>query len=362
MKKDFPFLFLLVLFFWITAVLSCKKEVATNSTPGSSNDSFWLYRPYSGSVNSFAISNKGNWFLGVDKGLIVSQNQGGSFTTYNYPALSSSEVSVVRTGANGEIYELLSDGTLLRSDDNGANYVNIGNNLNSSTIQYIKFRSVDVMPGGDLWCGVFLAQSSGQGTIPSNEEALAHSTDKGQTWTFPAGLNASNSAVEKVAADTKGNLYAIVSNSSVARSADGGKTWSYIYPQSGIYVINDLVVNPKDQVLIAGDHGLALSNNQGASFQSVSLPNDLAISYLENVLSSNGGGIFITAKTTLVDHSADKSSNCYLTKDGGASWQNIANVPGVRVIWLQGFDGSGHLLGKYATSVGTGICVSAATY
>jgi Sortilin, neurotensin receptor 3, len=339
---------------------ACKKESTTTSN-ASNTETFWSSYSYSGSVGSFII-NKNNWFIGTDAGLSVSVNQGTSFSTYNYPTLPSSQVTIVRAGASGEIYELLNDGTLLRSDDNGATYLNIGNNLNSATIQYIKFHSIDIMPNGDVWCGVLLSQSSGPGTIGENEEALAKSTDKGQTWTFPAGLNAANSAVEKVAADSKGNLYGIVSSSSVAKSADGGKTWNYVYPSGGIVVVNDLYVNSKDQVFVAGDRGLNMSDNSGSSFQNVALPADLTSSYLENVLSSTNGNLFVTTKTTLVDHTADKTSNCYYSNDGGHSWHNIPNVPSARVIWLQGFDSNGHLLGKYATAAGTGICVSTGTF
>lgn len=351
----------------IVFITSCKKDASTpvNTSSNSSNTpstTFWTPFSYAGSVQSFTINTNGIWFVGTDAGLIVSNNQGTSFTTYSYPGLPTSNVNTVRAGISGEVYELMNDGTLLRSDNNGQSYVNIGSNINSSTVSYIKFRSIDVMPNGDIWCGVFVSVSSGSGSIGINEEGLAKSSDKGKTWTFPAGLKAGNSAVNKVTADSKGNLYCIVSNSSVAKSSDGGKTWSYIYPSSGIYVVNDLEVNSKDQLMIAGDHGLGVSNNAGASFQSVSLPSELSSSYLENAIASPKGNFFITTKTTLVDHSAETKSNCYYTTDNGSTWVNIRNVPSARVIWLQGFDSKGYLLGKYATATGTGICVSTTTF
>jgi photosystem II stability/assembly factor-like uncharacterized protein len=364
----FSFKNLFSIFVVLAFISSCSKTTNTSSTTSGTNTGggsggvttppYWSAFPYQGSIMCFMANKLNYWFLGADNGLVVSLDAGKTFDRYYYPAFSSSQVNIVRPGISNEVYELLNNGKLLRTDDNGKTSVDIGANINSSTITYNKFRSVDVMPNGDIWCGVFINQSTGTGTIGIDLEALAKSTDKGVTWTFPAGIKTNNSPVYKVASDSKNNLYCNVSNSGVAKSVDGGKTWNYVYPSSGSYVINDLTVSATDQILVAGDHGLAVSFNSGNSFQAVSLPSELSSSYLENVVADSHVYYYITTKTTLVDHTADYYSNCYYSKDNGVSWINIPNVSAARVIWLQGFDVNGHLLGRYSTATGSGICIT----
>ncbi len=335
---------------------SCSKSdssPAAATPPPAATTPFWSPSAYSGSVYSFAVAGNGNWFIGSDGGLIVSTDQGKTFTGYTYPSPSTNKVIAAKTGLSGEVYELMSNGILIRTDDNGKTYVVISSNISSSSITSGNFTSVDVVPDGTLWCGVSVTLSSGL-YLP----ALAHSTDKGKTWTFPAPIKAGNSAVSRVCGDSKGNLYCIAAGSLVAKSADGGVTWNAIYGTNGIYAINSLQINSKDQIAVASDKGLGLSNNAGASFQNISLPADLPVPLLENAMLNTQGTIFITSRTTFANHSADKASNCYYSKDNGATWQNIANVTGAVVIWLQGFDPNGYLLGRYSTATGNGICVS----
>ncbi|MFT3776012.1 MAG: hypothetical protein QM820_62505 [Minicystis sp.] len=119
-----------------------------------------------------------------------------------------------------------------------------------------------------------------------------------------------------------------VSNTSFMRSADGGATWvDVVVPEDFYHLGAPLVVRNKKVFGLGATNKLLVSNDDGASFQALSLPSSVETGWVTLVATVDAGlvlGVSLATGTGCTD-AQDISTTLYLSKDDGKTWSKAMN-------------------------------------
>jgi photosystem II stability/assembly factor-like uncharacterized protein len=204
---------------------------------------------YALDVESLA-DNGTSIFAGTGDGLLLSKNEGESWSQVSSTLEGSTVQAIERFGANlfvGTAYQLI-----LRSTDNGANWEEASSGLTESNIS--SFASL----GSILFTGTNNEQNYGNGVFLS--------TDSGITWK-ESPLN--NNWITSLA-EYNGNLFAgtNLNNPGIFLSTDSGTTWNEADAGLTNPDVNTLLVIGTN-VFAGTDAGVFVSSDNGSSWRGV---------------------------------------------------------------------------------------------
>ena len=136
------------------------------------------------------------------------------------PGQSNKEIRVVSIDSSGFIYLSVWGEGLLRSTNNGTDWVNITNDLTFKNISAIEFDSTGKIYLGTLGGGVF------------------YSTNNGNNW-LEANNGLTNKRITTLKIEKGGPMYVGTVGSGVFRSSNGGQNWTQL--------VSSLRADPADQ-------------------------------------------------------------------------------------------------------------------
>ena len=188
------------------------------------------------------------------------------------------------------------------SDDNGKSWVNCLKN--SSILTY------------DYYMDIVFDYSWNVYVNSVDRKLILFSSDRGTTWHERKLPITSDNVVQKLAADTKGNIY-IGTNGKIYKSSDTGLTWQLIYDHGSKLMIQQIEFY-KDMIIATLDqNGVVISHNYGKDWTFKWLPqsNYRALAIL------NENEFFVSCYMEL--NLPFIYCGVLSTKDGGNSWTEI---------------------------------------
>jgi photosystem II stability/assembly factor-like uncharacterized protein len=187
------------------------------------------------------------------------------------------------------------------------------------------FRSAD---GGMHWESsqvldkVFLTEmysdpETGALTVVGARGTVARSTDGGATWSVLRG-NEWNSRLHAVSASADHTeLYAVGTGGMILRSADRGQTWQLVRADTHGYVAEILGAPDSDNILAVGRDGLLLrSSDAGKSWQQTASGLKTDVYYHDILRDPATGKMYICGPMSSLTRS----------RDGGVSWEGTQPV------------------------------------
>jgi photosystem II stability/assembly factor-like uncharacterized protein len=270
-----------------------------------------------GGINALAVSPTGNIFAAADSGLLVSRDQGNSWTTLLgsdsigyylldrkctkvFPTLSGTiftEVITYEDGPNIQFYPFC-------STDNGITWDSIGH-CPILTDSY-----------GDMYSFNYDGRGGSR---------MARSTNNGDSWGDVLGLSLELGGIIE---DSAGGLIALDHNN-VYRSIDRGITWNKIREGFTQYYVQKVLVGRNGYLFAAGDEGVFRST-------------DLGITWTKKTygmfwwMATNSVGDLVVA--------SPDTGNISLSTDNGESWRSIEGPVGGFNERQIAFDKNGYLL------------------
>jgi uncharacterized protein YjdB len=264
------------------------------------------------------VPGSGDLFAGVmGDGLLRSQDGGNTWSAANTGITTNVIFSVVAT-SQGDLFASSGDAAF-RSLDGGATWTDVTSGLTGS------IRQLGMGPGDEVYAG-----TSG---------GLFVSTDKGATWTLTGFIN----DVDRVAANSAGDLFVGTELDGLFRSTDGGSTWEDVnddFPPNNDLVIFAIGIDPvNDDIFTCCPGGMFRSTDNGVTWTDITnglahVPFSLGFDSLGNLYAGTcEGGV-------------------YRTTDRGATWVPVnAGLPSLSVFGLT-IDGTDRL---FAGTLGDGI-------
>ncbi|MBU2491897.1 MAG: choice-of-anchor A family protein [Bacteroidetes bacterium] len=248
-------------------------------------------------------------------------NQVGSFLPGEIVASLSNDI-------NGNILAGTWGGKLYRSEDDGANWIQINTGMNVGFIWAIQRNST-----GDIFVateqGVFISTDNGGNwnlsgingidvralAIDNNDHIYAgtwglgiyKSSDNGATWSA-AGLE--NYAVNSIVVDSNNDVYAATFGFGIFKSDNAGSTWSPL--NNGYAHIWALGITSQD-VIYAGTYGDGVysSSDFGDTWQKAA--NGLPVQYVYSITVDAGDNVYISSW----------ANGVYSTSNNGLSWNSF---------------------------------------
>ncbi|MFQ5771184.1 MAG: T9SS type A sorting domain-containing protein [bacterium] len=249
-------------------------------------------------VAGLAINSRGDIFIGnpLGEGIWRSFDNGDTWTQINNGLPTVPSVLSLAINSDGYIYAGMSwnAGNVFRSTDNGETWTQVHPGLPSSAVDAIAFNS-----SGHIFAG------NRNGTI-------FRSIDNGENWDEVLGLT--DKFVVTLAINSNDHIFAgtwdVITGDGIFRSTDNGETWNPVNNGLATRTIQSLVINSDDHVF-AGTQGWGVyrSTDNGETWKGVNsgLTNFDARSFALNPLSqlylgTCRGGVFRTLEqTTQVD-------------------------------------------------------------
>ncbi len=284
--------------------------------------------PYDGSIRCFAVSGT-NLFAGTSGGVILSTNNGTSWTAVNtgltradVRALAVSGTNVF-AGTGNQSYGPVSDGHgVFRSTDNGTSWTAVNEGLPKDTYDTTRYLSIQCFASSGTslfagtWDGVFLSTDNGTSWTAVNtgltntqvfslavsgtklfagtQDGVFLSTNNGTSWIrlFISGLPHSSFWSLAISGT---NLFAGTDGSGVFLSTDSGTSWTQVFVSLGVHALAVSGTN-----LFVGDNyrGVFLYTNNIARKTPVNtgLTNihvsSLAVSGTNLFAGTEGGGVW----------------------------------------------------------------------
>ncbi|HUJ57583.1 MAG TPA: YCF48-related protein [Kofleriaceae bacterium] len=295
----------------VLAAAGCKKSggsggwlVGSNGTMANVRSDGSLgagYHPASSAqLNGIACRYLGEAWVVGDAGTLLYTNDGGaSWSAQAVP--TTANLRTLATQDSGPVF-VAGDGVFLTSNDTGAHWTSVGDGQTA-------FRSVAA------------AQEA------SNVLALS---DDGALWSYDGALTqrATLAGARAVAISPDGTL-AIAAGHGLARSLDGGATWSPLAVDASL-VFDDVRI---------GEDGSAVAVGAGGAIATIDADGHVAVQHagtadLHTVHIADGDDDDATG------FAAGDSGEVLLTHDGGASWQLGTNVGAT--VWGVDMIGAGH--------------------
>jgi photosystem II stability/assembly factor-like uncharacterized protein len=315
---------------WFVAafVVTCGRGEAVAQTD------FWqkINSPFGDSVNALANNASGTIFLGTNRGVSRSTDNGVTWTESNssfnfgvgYFAFNSSGTifaagdGLFRSTDNGSNWtQIIHEGSvkslaindsghifigrgamgvgILRSTDNGASWINTGLDCNTLALAINASSTIFAGGWGSAGTGVFRSTDNGSswtktgslvgGFYPVNTLAISpaghifaattsygvfHTTDNGAHWIWSSFGNIRTSYVTRLAINASGHIFAGTFSEGVYRSTDDGANWTTV--NSGL--TNDTVVSIA--ISASGTIFTVTQNGLFRSVQSTTSVRDLA--------------------------------------------------------------------------------------
>ena len=141
---------------------------------------------------------------------------------------------------------------------------------------------------------------------------VLRSLDGGKTWNSLTKFD--DRVVKLFIPDGTKTLYALMAAKGLRRSEDGGSNWSEIKPADRVQTYNGFHVDPRNssKLFLATSSGLFASSDRGSNWQKLPLPATPEINNVGAVVTNpqNSRQIFASIRTTV-----------YKSEDDGKTWQ-----------------------------------------
>jgi photosystem II stability/assembly factor-like uncharacterized protein len=203
----------------------------------------------------------------------------GSFWSLT-PHQSNKDVRVIAADSSGFLYAGIWGEGILRSTDNGANWVDLTNDLTFKNITAIEFDSTGKIYLGTLGGGVF------------------YSSNNGNNWT-QANSGLTNLRVTTLKIQKGGPMYVGTVGGGVFRSVNGGLLWTQQNNGLFFWEISAMIINNSGHVIVGTPRdGIYRSTDQGNNWMrsNGSITNRNITSFAKNtigelVVGTLGGGV-----------------------------------------------------------------------
>ena len=232
-------------------------------------------------------------------------------------------------GNNTFVAVAVSYGRMVRSTDGGVTWTAIPAGNNGSTFPGTGYADGQISSIGSNGNGYFVAGSRGG--------AMARSTDGGATWTaIPAGNNGStfspgNDSWINGIASNGSNIFLAGGGvrGQIARSEDSGATWTEIH-NTGLQLhqtIQDIAYGGNNTFVAVAFHGgMARSTDGGATWAAIPAGESIFSMNNINAIASNGNNIFIAVGN--IDQTfVGNTDQMARSTDGGETWTAIPGGP-----------------------------------
>ena len=186
------------------------------------------------------MDKSGNLFAASYEGGVYYSNNYGNTWEQRDNGLTSLDVDALAIDKNNILYLGTWSNGIYRSTDFGIQWNTANEGLTSLSVDDIIIAS-----SGTIYIGT--------------TDGVYSSTNQGQSWNpLTIGWN----QVLSVAIDSHENIFADKLGAGVFRSTDLGKSWTLV--SSDIWSpIEDIAINSKDEIYVAGANGVFESNNNG---------------------------------------------------------------------------------------------------
>jgi photosystem II stability/assembly factor-like uncharacterized protein len=197
-------------------------------------------------------------------------------------------------------------GTILKTTDNGNNWIKLNTNISN------KFTSLDFIDSNTGYAG-------------GGDQLLMKTTDAGQTWinlVLPSAPNFNLYDIEFINANTGYVLGFFIFNSTIWKTTDGGQNWSTQTTGGANYLNNLYFLNEMTGFGSGGSFGgeIVKTTNGGVNWNLIY--ND---SYAKHSM------VFLNA---LTGYSGSDDGRMYRTTDGGSTWNFVLSDGGIDVLSL----------------------------
>jgi len=210
----------------------------------------------------------------------------------------------------------LSDARIVATFDGGATWVNRSTNLPSG----IPYNAVAI-------AGTKVFVAGGQ-LFGSQYMGLYQSDDYGISWTN-ISVNFPNKVANDILIDESdvNNMYVATEGDGIYCSTDGGISWNFDATGAGTSgAARCLAMNPGDpDQLYAGFLSLALCRSSDAGLTWEYANNGVATLQVDDIEINP-----LDPQEVLVGFEAENSGGCYMSSDGGATWDLATDLPGTR--------------------------------
>jgi photosystem II stability/assembly factor-like uncharacterized protein len=210
-------------------------------------------------ATNFVVSDgSGKLYAGTEKGLFLSIDSFHQIWKALYTGTSVYSL-LFPTGSESNYYIGTGNG-LMMSTDNGQTWTSVRTGLSSDTAVFAVIR--DPYDANHLFLGT---------------SGLITSTDGGKSW-HPSNGNF-NGNVKTICADNtiKGRFFVLDSNGDLYRTDDGGATWVQLNLETEFGIqgnVNSIGINTSQEAIYAGtDQGVFVSKDAGTDWQLCQTPN-----------------------------------------------------------------------------------------
>ncbi len=229
-------------------------------------------------ISSLVINSANHVFVGSDKGIMRSTDNGESWLEVNN-GLTNTYVRALVADTGGYLLASTQEGGVFRSTNNGANWTNVWN-CQDSIVSCFAFNGRNQIFAGMAYPGSGLFRSTDRGlswfqtgltyrigclAVTPGDRLFAatdmfglwRSTDDGITWD-QSNVGLATSQLTAIVANSEGHIFLGTYDKSIYRSTDGGVLWTQFSDGLSSYEILSLYAAPNGYVY-AGVTGFGIA-------------------------------------------------------------------------------------------------------
>ena len=240
-----------------------------------------------GGISSFACTDEGLLFAGIDEGGVFLSRDGGENWIQMNNRLSDIYITDLAIAPSGDLLASTSHGVIFRSSDNASSWT-LCETLSSVYDLFVSSRGA--VYAGSSWDRLFLSEDSGitwapvqhgqedigsvaslaediEGTIYASTGAgvIMKSGDPGMPWTV-CYADSMARQIRRIIIDEAGRIFGALSSYEFIVSGDGGATWERINNPGGRDNISSMMIYDGSLILGTMNRGLFRSRDQGQSW------------------------------------------------------------------------------------------------
>lgn len=282
---------------------------------------------YQGDVDTLLIDNNRNLYaLLRDLGVFKSQDGGNNWQSVNNNGLSGTRLLTM--DARGNLY-CLTDRGIAKSTDGGAHWIfsSFPTAAPPDKIYLHELNDLIATPSGTLFLaidrlGVYKSDDGGANWVAANaglpiDTRVNEATDPSSIRTFVVDVN--------------GNIYAgngarfgntfVDANHGVYKSTDGGNSWIAVNTGLAVSSVNALSADAKGNVYVANDKGIYKSDNGGQLWTEIDkgIPTGY-MSQVKKLLSPSNGKLYVQIEAKIGTLIGPTNSLTYVSHDSGGLW------------------------------------------